>query len=93
MKHPDVTRLTDEEIRSIFRTIAEWPGPEKETFIRAYANAVLKAAKEDFIVLRPVTLVFIAKYNLLGYRQEEGKKRSFAGRKFSRDVKTDGVPE
>ena len=74
-------RLSDAEILSIFRTIADWPSGTEESFIKAYARMILKATRLDFRTMRPTTLLLIVKYNLLGYlpapaASTPGKKKS-----------------
>jgi hypothetical protein len=64
------SRLTDTQILHIFletvvREASKLPSDQNQ-FLSAYADAVRMAEKEDFLLLRPASLILIAKYKL-GY--------------------------
>jgi len=61
----NLQRLSDEEIRSIFRAIDQWPG--NSGFVKAFAHAITLAPRRDFMAMRPIMLLMIGKYNLGGY--------------------------
>ena len=61
----NLQRLSDDEIRHIYKSIANWPGAEG--FLKAYATAVCAAKRRDFLSMRAISLLFIAKYNLGSY--------------------------
>jgi len=54
-------RLTDEEIKTVFSTVA--PSADNR-FLSYFATAVLAATRRDFMILRPTALILIAKYRL-----------------------------
>jgi hypothetical protein len=55
-------RLTDQQILSIFgRVIMQRDGP---SFLKTYADCVCQASQADFLILRPASLILIAKYKL-----------------------------
>jgi hypothetical protein len=62
----NLQRLTDEQILHIFRQIEGWP-TTGDGFVRAYALAVLRAPRRDFLAMRSLSLLFIGKYNLGAY--------------------------
>jgi hypothetical protein len=56
-------RLSDEDLRQIFSRIDE-PDCETTAFVKAFAHAVCLAPRRDFLLLRPIAIVMIGKYNL-----------------------------
>ncbi len=56
-------RLTDVQILAIFGEVVRGAGPDSE-FLRAYAAAIRMAPRRDFLILRAVSLLLIAKYHL-----------------------------
>jgi hypothetical protein len=70
----DLGRMTDEEIREIFRRILEEGSRLQQphdvttlTFLRHLALAVASCTRRDFMILRPTMVVLIAKYHLARY--------------------------
>lgn len=60
---PQLGRLTDAEIKAVFRNFAR-DGCPRCIFLEHYAEAITRAAPRDFLLLRPVSLVLIGKYDL-----------------------------
>ncbi len=55
-------KLTDQQILSIFgQVLTQRDGP---SFLRSYADAICCATSSDFLILRPASLILIAKYRL-----------------------------
>jgi hypothetical protein len=71
----NLQRLTDAEILQIFRTIDEWPGAA-DGFVKAFAHAVTRAPRRDFMAMRSLMLLFIGKYNLGSYLTAEPQEKS-----------------
>ena len=74
--------LSDSQILSIFRSVANSAVLEKES-LHHYALAVLLADKEDFRILRPTSLVLIGKHKLGEYLEKgstEMVEHNFPGR-------------
>lgn len=61
-------KLTDEQIREIFRELVARREQQKEPggadALYFYARAVELATLRDFMILRPTSLILIAKYGL-----------------------------
>lgn len=55
--------LTDDEIQNIFVRVAQ---SNENEFLQHYALALCRATRKDFLILRPISLILIAKYNLGG---------------------------
>lgn len=66
--NPDITRLSDEQLRMIFRTVAEnqlvGVNAVEARFLSSYANAAIVATHADFMMMRSISLIFVAKYHL-----------------------------
>jgi hypothetical protein len=71
---PALGRLSDDEIREIFRNFAG-DGCPRCVFLEQYGRTLHAAAPKDFLVLRPVSLILIGKYNL-GSEAHFEEKRS-----------------
>ena len=57
-----VIRLNDDEIFHIYRRVLESDQPQ---FLKDIAGAILSPKKrQDFLILRPIAVLFIAKYGL-----------------------------
>lgn len=73
-------KFTDNEILRIFGQVLirrDQPG-----FLRCYADAICCACSRDFLILRPASLILIAKYDLarLLPREPEIVVHNFPGR-------------
>jgi hypothetical protein len=63
--HAAIARLSDAEILEIFdRVVANRGGEGDNRFLRFYGAALESASRRDFMILRPVSLILIAKYQL-----------------------------
>ena len=62
-------RLTDAEILAIFMQIDT--RRDGDDFVKAFAHAVVRAPRRDFMVMRSVILLMIGKYNLGGYLSQD----------------------
>lgn len=62
--HALTSRLSDAEILEIFAAVMAGHGPDN-LFLRLYGAALENATRRDFLILRPVSLVLIAKYHLI----------------------------
>jgi hypothetical protein len=63
--HAVIARLSDAEILEIFDQIVSGRGREGENrFLRFYGAALQSASRRDFLILRAVSLILIAKYQL-----------------------------
>lgn len=73
---PELTRLSDDDILDIFRAVVEGEH-DAETlppaFLHCYAEALLLATRRDFMILRPASLVLIAKYKLAAEAESGGE--------------------
>jgi hypothetical protein len=58
------SRLSDEDILDIFRTLRA-EGCPRCVFLEHYADALITAPRRDFMMMRPLSLILIAKYRLL----------------------------
>jgi hypothetical protein len=64
-------RLSDEDILEIFRNLRA-DGCPRCVFLEHYADALAAAPRRDFMMLRPASLILIAKYKLAEPRPAEG---------------------
>lgn len=56
-------RLSDDEIRHIYKRV--YYQAHQPKFLQSFAAAILSTEKrEDFMILRPIAVVMIAKYSL-----------------------------
>lgn len=60
---PQLGRLSDAEIKAIFRNFAR-DGCPRCVFLEHYAESLLRASPKDFTMLRPISLILIGKYDL-----------------------------
>lgn len=58
--------LTDLQILHIFKETARRGGPGDD-FLHFYSEAITRATRKDFMVLRPASLLLIGKYQLEPY--------------------------
>jgi len=66
-------RLSDDEIREIFRNFVG-DGCPRCVFLEQYGRLLHAAPPKDFLLLRPVSLILIGKYNLGAATHFEDKR-------------------
>ncbi len=59
----ELARLSDDEIREIFRCFVG-DGCARCLFLEQYGKALHAAQPKDFLLLRPASLILIGKYDL-----------------------------
>jgi hypothetical protein len=59
----ELRRLSDEQILEIFQRLRA-DGCPRCIFLEHYAAALATAPRRDFMIMRPVSLILISKYNL-----------------------------
>jgi hypothetical protein len=69
----EVRRLSDEQIIAIFQKLRA-DGYPQCVFLEHYAEALAAAPRRDFLILRPVSLVLIAKYRLTPQAANNGEQ-------------------
>lgn len=67
-------RLSDQAILAIFENLRD-AGAASSVFLAHYAEALATAPRRDFMIMRPVSLILIAKYKLTQPEESRGQER------------------